>query len=98
MKILPLIVALVILAAPPAAAQPKWLETTDEARQRHSAERWQQYEQRRKQGRDWPALGGYKERLGDPAPPGTAQPGYTQPYKPYPGGRPWDGGKQSGYR
>ena len=53
-------------------------ETTDQARQRHSAERWNQYEQR---GYRAP-LGGYQERLGDPAPRGTEQPGYTSP-QPY---------------
>ena len=73
-------IALVLIAlAGPASAQSRWLETTDEARQRHSAENWQIYEQRRAAGRDWPPLGGYPERLGDPPPAGTERPGYSQP-------------------
>lgn len=50
-------------------------ETTEEARQRHGAERWNDYESR---GR-MPPLGGYKETPGDPAPPGTPEPGYVSP-------------------
>jgi len=62
-----------------AAAQSRnLLETTDQARQRHSAERYQEYERR---GFQEP-LGGYRDRLGDPAPPGTERPGYTSP-QPY---------------
>lgn len=64
------------LAASTAEAQSRrLLETTDEARQRHSAERWQEYERRGYQA----PLGGYRERLGDPAPAGTESPGYTSP-------------------
>ena len=48
-------------------------ETTDQARQRHNAERYQQ------QQRSGTPLGGYRERLGDPAPKGTDRPGYTTP-------------------
>ncbi|MDZ4254254.1 MAG: hypothetical protein U1A72_16930 [Sulfuritalea sp.] len=76
-----MIAGLLIILATPAAAQ-DWstimreqLETTDEARQRHGAERWQEYERR---GRQEP-LGGYREQLGDPAPRGTVSPGYRQP-------------------
>lgn len=59
-----------------AAAQTRnLLETTEQARQRHSAERWNQYQQH---GNRAP-LGGYRERLGDPAPYGTERPGYTSP-------------------
>lgn len=97
MKILSLIVGLVILAAPPAAAQSRAFETKDESRQRHNAERWQEHEQRRSQGLDSPPLGGYRERLGDPAPPGTDRPGYTQPFERDPYG-PGQSGKQRGYR
>lgn len=56
-----------------AAAQYRPLETKDEARQRHSAERYETY---RSRGNSAP-LGGYPERLGDPAPRGTERPGYT---------------------
>ncbi len=58
-----------------ALAQWRPLETTEESRQRHSAENWDTYEQH---GRQAP-LGGYPERLGDPAPPGTERPGFTSP-------------------
>jgi len=51
-------------------------ETIDEARMRHSAERYNTYEQRGYQS----PLGGYRERLGDQAPPGTATPGMTDPW------------------
>lgn len=47
-------------------------ETRDQARQRHSAERYQQYEQNNRQA----PLGGYRDRLGDPAPVGTERPGF----------------------
>lgn len=48
------------------------LETTDQARERHNAERYQQY----KDNNYNPPLGGYSEKLGDIAPEGTARPGY----------------------
>lgn len=51
------------------------VETVDQSRQRHSAQRWQEYEQRGYQA----PLGGYREPLGDPAPRGTERPGYTTP-------------------
>ncbi|MBE0530599.1 MAG: hypothetical protein IH626_07195 [Rhodospirillales bacterium] len=59
----------------PAAAQSRLdpLETTEEARQRHGALRWNEYQRRGGQ----PPLGGYKETIGDPAPPGTPEPGYA---------------------
>lgn len=47
------------------------LETTDEARERHSNEN---YEHQEKYGTP---LGGYEEKLGDPSPDGTDRPGYT---------------------
>lgn len=50
-------------------------ETTEEARQRHSAENYQTYKNNGYQA----PLGGYQERLGDPAPRGTERPGYTTP-------------------
>ncbi len=58
-------------------AQEPWhpLETTDEARQRHSAERYETYEQHGYQA----PLGGYHEPLGDRAPYGTERPGFTSP-------------------
>ena len=46
------------------------LETTDQARERHSAERYQH------QQRHGTPLGGYHEPLGDTAPRGTLSPGY----------------------
>ncbi len=51
------------------------LETTDEARQRHGARRWDDYESRGRR----PPLGGYRETPGDPAPAGTPEPGYVAP-------------------
>ena len=64
-----------------ARAQSAWnpFETVDEARQRHSAERWMEYE---RHGRQVP-LGGYSSSLGDPAPYGTEQPGYASPRQQY---------------
>lgn len=70
--------ALALALAGPALAW-KPLETTDEARQRHEAERWQTYERR---GYEAP-LGGYRDRLGDPAPAGTERPGYVEPRPTY---------------
>ena len=65
------------------------LETTDEARQRHSAERYEIY---RNNGYRAP-LGGYPERFGDPAPYGTERPGYTSP-KGYGNGSPYGNSNQ----
>jgi hypothetical protein len=66
--------ALVLLMFATAAhAGSGMLETTDEARQRHNAERYQQYKENGYQA----PLGGYRERLGDPAPYGTERPGYV---------------------
>lgn len=67
--------AVMLLWSADVSAQFRPFETRDEARQRHSAERWQQYEQRGNQA----PLGGYGDRLGDPAPRGTERPGYTTP-------------------
>lgn len=53
-------------------------ETIDESRQRHSAERYDQYEQNNRSA----PLGGYSDKLGDPAPAGTERPGYLTP-QPY---------------
>jgi hypothetical protein len=66
-------VAIVVLGAASAAAGEPWrpFETTDEARQRHSAER---YQQQQRNGTPW---GGYKEKLGDTAPWGADRPGYV---------------------
>lgn len=65
---------LVAAAAPTIClAQSRMLETTDEARQRHNAERYGTYRDSGGQ----PPLGGYRERLGDPAPRGTESPGYN---------------------
>lgn len=59
MKLLALLALVVPLTA---AAQYRPLETSEEARQRREAER---YEVRRDRGGSEP-LGGYRERLGDP--------------------------------
>ncbi|RIK92898.1 MAG: hypothetical protein DCC73_11515 [Proteobacteria bacterium] len=53
------------------------LETTDQARTRHSAENYQKYQSL---GGRAP-LGGYSEKLGDPAPAGTLQPGLRPLYQ-----------------
>lgn len=49
-------------------------ETINQARERQSAERYD-YQQR-----NGTPLGGYPERLGNPAPQGTNSPGFTTPY------------------
>jgi hypothetical protein len=67
--------AVILLWSADVSAQYRALETTDEARQRHSAQRWLEYEQRGYQA----PLGGYGNPLGDPAPRGTERPGYTTP-------------------
>lgn len=51
------------------------LETTEQSRQRHNAERYEQYKANNYQA----PLGGYRETLGDTAPYGTERPGYTSP-------------------
>ena len=80
--IAPAIVALFTLVFSEASAQSIYnpFETTDQARQRHSSERYQQ------QQRSGTPLGGYQEKLGDVAPQGTERPGYTSP-KGYGSGR-----------
>lgn len=72
------IFSIIILAITSAAYAAPMFETIDESRQRHSAERYEQYEQN---GRMAP-LGGYNDKLGDPAPYGTERPGYVSP-QPY---------------
>jgi len=68
----PATMLLLILTPTVTLAQSNWrpLETTEEARQRHNAERYQQH-----QSQGTP-LGGYQDRLGDTAPRGTESPGY----------------------
>lgn len=58
------------------------LETTDEARARHNAERYKEYKDNNRQI----PLGGYSERLGDTAPPGTYSPGSSTTHQ-YKGGQ-----------
>ena len=84
MKILALV--LFFFVTSPALAQWRPLETTEQSRQRHNAERWNTYKNRGYQA----PLGGYQERLGDPAPSGTERPGYSDRLNPY-------GGYQSDY-
>lgn len=52
-------------------------ETIDQSRARHSSENYDTYKQH---GNQVP-LGGYSERLGDPAPRGTIEPGTNPGYK-----------------
>ncbi len=70
-----LLFAIAMCVSATASAEWRPFETTDEARQRHSAERYETY---RNNGYRAP-LGGYSEKLGDPAPYGTERPGYTSP-------------------
>lgn len=75
------IVMLFMLSAATAAQAGDWkpLETTEEARQRQSAERYEVYRDRSQEA----PLGGYRDRLGGPAPYGTDRPGYNEPvYQP----------------
>lgn len=65
-----------LLASAGALAAQGLLETTEEARQRQNAERYETYRQRGSQA----PLGGYQDKLGSPAPYGTQRPGYTSPY------------------
>jgi hypothetical protein len=61
------------------------LETTEDARARHNAERYEIY---KNNGYSAP-LGGYPDRLGDPAPRGTTSPGMNDSYR--------TGGSYGGY-
>jgi len=72
MKIAALLSLLLVSSAALAQSSYRPFETTEEARQRHNAERYDTYRQR---GNDAP-LGGYNDRLGDTAPRGTQSPGY----------------------
>lgn len=83
-----------VLFAGDVSAQSRALETVDQARQRNSAERWQQYERRGNQA----PLGGYNDRLGSPAPYGTERPGYTSPQTYGSGGDPFGRTDESGQR
>ena len=82
MKTLLALMTLTLAVSLPVQAQ-RALETRDEARQRHSA---QNYEKYRQNGHSAP-LGGYRDKLGDPAPQGTQRPGHITPkggsYTPY---------------
>lgn len=55
------------------------LETTDQLRQRRSAENYDTYRQNGNQA----PLGGYREPLGSPSPSGTERPGYASPAPDY---------------
>jgi hypothetical protein len=71
-----LIVAIItVMALSSVANAQSLLETTDQARQRHSAERYEQYKSNNYNA----PLGGYSDKLGDTAPRGTERPGYTSP-------------------
>lgn len=76
-KLTAALVALTVHAGAASADLSRPFETRDEARQRHSAENYQTFERNRYQA----PLGGYNERLGDPAPRGTERPGYTPPQR-----------------
>lgn len=75
-----LIVLFALLSAG-AYAAPGMLETQEEARQRQNAERYEAYKERGYQA----PLGGYQDKLGDPAPYGTERPGYTPQGQQYEG-------------
>jgi hypothetical protein len=79
MKNILVLALFVLLTASSAHAQVNPFETTEQSRQRHSYERYQQYKDN-----DYQApLGGYKEKLGDPAPRWTDRPGYNEPNRYY---------------
>lgn len=84
LRLIGVVVAFGVTAGPAAAQSWSPLETTDQARARHSAENYQ-YQQRY-----GTPLGGYADRLGDPAPAGTLRPGYTSPTPGYGTGRGYD--------
>lgn len=69
------ITLLAIILSSRVVAQSRPFETVDEAKQRQNAERYDAYQSRGYQA----PLGGYSERLGDPAPRGTLSPGYVPP-------------------
>ncbi len=63
--------AILLFATSQAEAQSPF-ETREQARQRHSSERYQQQR--------GTSLGGYRSTLGDPAPSGTSSPGLNSGY------------------
>lgn len=69
------VILCIMLLTPFAALADRTFETVDESRQRHEYERYQQYKDNNYQA----PLGGYQEKLGDPAPYGTSSPGSYQP-------------------
>lgn len=75
MKILGIVILMLSSAA--LADNYNLLETTDEARARHNAERYKEYKDNNRQI----PLGGYSERLGDTAPPGTYSPGSSTSHR-----------------
>ena len=78
------IIATLLIATSSLVAAADWrpFETTDQARQRQSAENYDTY---RARGNDAP-LGGYNRPLGDSEVRGVERPGYVnqQPYAPQP--------------
>ena len=74
----PILAVLLALLSFTAAGQYRPLETRDESRQRHNAERYETYRDRGNQA----PLGGYRERLGDPAPRDTESPGFNTSPRP----------------
>lgn len=77
MKIL--ITASAILLVSASAYAAPLLETVEDSRLRHNAERYETYKQNNHQA----PLGGYSEKFGDTAPSGTDKPGYaTSPQQP----------------
>ena len=77
-------IALAVLLTASNLSTAEWrpLETTDQARQRQSAENYDTYKARG----STPPLGGYSRPLGDLEVRGTERPGYNtpQPYPPRP--------------
>lgn len=51
-------------------------ETTNESRQRHSAENYYQHREQ-----NTPRFGSYNDKFGDVAPKGTDEPGFIKKYK-----------------
>ena len=69
-----IIVLIAVLMASPVFANFYLLETTDQARQRRSAENYETYKENSYQA----PLGGYSQELGSPSPRGTDRPGYDR--------------------
>lgn len=74
-----IVVAVVALSLPAFAADNNLLETTDQARQRLSAENYDTYRQRGGDNQLLPPS--YQQPLGSPSTYGVERPGYVSPYQ-----------------